>query len=109
MNKAEEQQVEMVRNYIIEAFDIARKEGMLHSKDGKHSESSESDADDILGYTDKEGNKLLLIRHPEQELPDEIADELNKIYEHYALRPNFANQLAVKKLNDSGYIRVIKE
>ena len=38
------------REKIINAFDIARQEGMLHSKDGKHSESSESEADDVIDF-----------------------------------------------------------
>jgi hypothetical protein len=37
-----------IREQLEDCFDIARQEGMLHSKDGKHSQSSESDADSIL-------------------------------------------------------------
>jgi hypothetical protein len=37
-----------LREKIIQIVDIARQEGMIHSKDGKHSESSNGDTDDIL-------------------------------------------------------------
>jgi len=40
----------LYRERIINRFDIDRQEGMLHSKDGKHSESSESEADDVIEF-----------------------------------------------------------
>lgn len=39
---------EQVKVWIVKQFDLARQEGLLHSKDGKHSLSSESDAEEIL-------------------------------------------------------------
>lgn len=48
---------EELRDYLINSFDIARQEGMLHSKDGKHSESSESEARDIMDLLREEIEK----------------------------------------------------
>ena len=39
-----------LREELEDAFDIARIEGMLHSKDGKHSLSSEADAEGIIEF-----------------------------------------------------------
>ena len=39
-----------LREELEDAFDIARTEGMLHSKDGKHSLSSEADAEGIIEF-----------------------------------------------------------
>ena len=39
---------EELREYGIAEFDIARREGMLHSEDGRHSRFSESDIEDFL-------------------------------------------------------------
>jgi len=39
-----------LREELEEQFDIARAEGMLHSKDGKHSLSSEVDAEGIIEF-----------------------------------------------------------
>ncbi len=38
----------MLKEFIVAVFDSARQEGMIHSKDSKHSESSDSAAEDVL-------------------------------------------------------------
>lgn len=55
-----------LKNKIVKQFDIARKEGMLKSKDGEHSEFSDSDAEDVIesfqeaGYRKVTGQPKLL-------------------------------------------------
>ena len=39
---------EELKEQIKKEFDIARKEGMIHSRDGVHSNYSDNDAEDIL-------------------------------------------------------------
>ena len=52
-----------LRELLTKMFDVARAEGMLRSKDGKHSESSDSDTEDFISavWEAVKGSKLINI------------------------------------------------
>ena len=58
-----------LREELEDAFDIARIEGMLHSKDGKHSLSSEADAEGIIEFISQRIKAKALTDEQIQQIP----------------------------------------
>ena len=85
-----------LREELEDAFDIARTEGMLHSKDGKHSLSSEADAEGIIEFISQ--------RIKAKALTDE--QMLNAYYDNYSME-NFNK--AIKGVAAAQLQAILKE
>jgi hypothetical protein len=93
-----------LREEIINFFDIARQEGMLKSKDGKHSRFSESDAEDVIDR--------VLKRIEKAKLTDEEIKALIKNYRgRYGRLPEYTPEITPrdKAMGDALLDKIKKE
>ena len=94
-----------LREELEDAFDIARIEGMLHSKDGKHSLSSEADAEGIIEF--------IYQRIKAKALTDEQIKSIKKqAFEEWSESPEYSQawsggEFSFRQLRDQIYDRAI--
>lgn len=66
-----------LKEKLIQLFDIARREGMIHSTDEQHSQSSEGDAEDALAFFEAASYRKATPPVTDKELREKIAIQMS--------------------------------